>query len=98
ADITTKRPEKKRKGLRQIDELADRIRQVQELDAVVPVLPKGIGDAIMAHFKLPPSRVVGEIKRALEAAIDAGDLAGHQPPEFYVDHVAANAERYGIKV
>lgn len=98
ADITTKRPEKKRKGLRQIDELADRIRLVQETDSVVPLLPKGIGDAIMAHFKLPPSRLVGELKRALEASIEAGELAGYQPPEFYVEHVASNAERYGIKL
>ncbi len=97
ADITTKRPEKKRKGLRQIDELADRISKIQEQDSVVPVLPKGIGDALMAHFKLPPSRLVGEVKRALEGEVEAGELPGYQPPEFYVDHVAANAERYGIK-
>ena len=32
ADITTKRPEKKRKGLRQISELAERVRQVGEDD------------------------------------------------------------------
>ena len=50
ADITTKRPEKKRKGLRQISELADRVRKVQEEDALVPPLPGGIGDAIMTAF------------------------------------------------
>ncbi|HEU4405399.1 MAG TPA: HDIG domain-containing protein [Polyangiaceae bacterium] len=97
ADITTKRPEKKRKGLRQIDELAERIRSIQEQDSVVPVLPKGIGDALMAHFGLPPSRIIGEVKRALEGAVEAGELPPYQSPEFYVDHVAANAERYGLK-
>jgi poly(A) polymerase len=97
ADITTKRPEKKRRGLRQIDELADRIHQIREQDAVVPVLPKGIGDALMAHFALPPSRIIGDIKRALEGAVAAGELPPYEPSEFYVDHVAAHAERYGLK-
>jgi hypothetical protein len=41
ADITTKRPERKKKGLRQISELADRIEAVQAEDAKVPPLPKG---------------------------------------------------------
>src|SRR5580658_6906097 len=47
ADITTKRPEKKRKGLTQISELAERVRSLAEQDAVVPPLPSGIGDEIM---------------------------------------------------
>src|SRR5689334_2237031 len=42
ADITTKRPEKKRRGLRQISELAERVRKLAEADAVVPPLPSGI--------------------------------------------------------
>src|SRR5512140_3675740 len=69
ADITTKRPEKKRKGLSQIDELAARISQLAAEDAKLPPLPGGVGDAIMKAFDLKPSRQVGEIKRALEAAI-----------------------------
>jgi poly(A) polymerase len=96
ADITTKRPEKKRKGLRQIEELSDRLAKIQEEDSVVPPLPKGVGDAIMAHFAIPPSRLIGDIKRALEGEIDSGELLSHQPSEFYVDHLAANAVRYGL--
>src|SRR5687768_13229728 len=41
ADITTKRPERKKKGLRQISELSDRIEQVRAEDAKVAPLPKG---------------------------------------------------------
>src|SRR5689334_17196396 len=37
ADITTKRPEKKRRGLEQISELAQRIRTLAEQDAVLPL-------------------------------------------------------------
>ena len=41
ADITTKRPEKKRKGLHQIDELAGRITSLAAEDAKLPPLPSG---------------------------------------------------------
>lgn len=98
ADITTKRPEKKRKGLRQLDELYDRLRRIQDQDAVVPPLPSGIGDVVMKRFGLPPSRLIGDIKRALEAEIDQGSLASHQPADFYVDHILQNAARYGLKL
>src|SRR5258705_11246613 len=47
ADITTKRPEKKRRGLEPITELSTRIRTLAEEDARIPPLPSGIGDAIM---------------------------------------------------
>jgi len=50
ADITTKRPEKKRRGLRQISDLAERVRNVQAEDAVIPPLPSGIGDEMMKEF------------------------------------------------
>ena len=53
ADITTKRPEKKKRGLEQISEFAERIRTLAEQDAVIPPLPSGIGDAIMKSFQLP---------------------------------------------
>ena len=99
ADITTKRPEKKRKRPAP-DRGAERpaLNKIQEEDSVVPPLPKGVGDAIMAHFATcPPSRLIGEIKRALEAEIDTGVLQSHQEAEFYLDHVATNAVRYGLR-
>jgi len=96
ADITTKRPEKKRKGLSQISELADRIRSLAEADAQVPPLPSGVGDEIMRAFALKPSRLIGEIKRALEDAIASGDLAPHEPSDFYVAFVKDNRARFGL--
>jgi poly(A) polymerase len=96
ADITTKRPEKKKHGLRQISELAGRVEKLAEEDAVVPPLPSGIGDEIMRAFAIPPSRLIGTIKKALEDAIEAGKLISHQPAEFYVEHVRTNAKRFGL--
>src|SRR5580704_3573231 len=68
ADITTKRPEKKRRGLQQIDELKERISRLAAEDARQPPLPSGIGDELMRAFGIPPSRKLGEMKRALEQA------------------------------
>lgn len=84
ADITTKRPEKKKRGLQQISDLGARIRELQELDAKRAPLPKGVGTAIMKHFALPPSKRIGDLKDACEAAVDRGDLLAGQPDEYYV--------------
>ena len=35
----------------------------------MPPLPSGVGDEIMKAFALKPSRLIGDIKRALEEAI-----------------------------
>lgn len=96
ADITTKRPEKKRRGLRQIHELAERVREIEELDARVPPLPSGIGDAMMLAFKIPPSKRIGEIKKVLEEAVKSGELAGQQPSEYYIEYLMLNRERFEL--
>ncbi len=96
ADITTKRPEKKKKGLRQITDLKLRVEKVLAEDAVVPPLPTGIGDAIMLAFKIPPSRLIGDLKRKLETEITEGTLQGHQPIDFYVELIKQDPGRYGL--
>jgi poly(A) polymerase len=96
ADITTKRPEKKRRGLEQISELAQRIRTLAEQDAVLPALPSGVGDAIMQAFGLAPSRLVGDIKRALTEAVEAGEIAPRLDNEAYVAFVRENKARFGV--
>ncbi len=97
ADITTKRPEKRRRGVSLIDALDERIRELTALDALVPPLPSGVGLDLMTTFGLPPSRLIGEIKRALEAAVDSAELEGHQESSYYVDYVGANRERFGLR-
>jgi poly(A) polymerase len=96
ADITTKRPEKKRRGLQQIEELQHRITSLAEEDARIPALPSGIGDDIMRAFGLPPSRKIGEVKKALEESVLAGEIAPQQPSEAYVEFVRANRDRFGL--
>jgi poly(A) polymerase len=96
ADITTKRPEKKKRGLKQISDLAERVRTLREEDAVVPPLPSGIGDDMMKAFGIPPSRRVGDLKKALEAAVEAGEIAPHQPSEAYLAFLREHAARFGL--
>jgi poly(A) polymerase len=92
ADITTKRPERKRRGMRQIDELQRRVSDLAAQDAQRPPLPKGVGDAIMVAFGIPPSKRIGEIKKALEAAVAAGRIAPYLEAEAYVELLRQNPE------
>jgi poly(A) polymerase len=96
ADITTKRPEKKRRGLLQIEELAGRIKKLAEEDARVPPLPSGVGDAIMRAFDIPPSRLIGDIKRKLEDAIARGEIASRLDSGAYVELVRRDKGRFGL--
>ena len=79
-----------------IDELSERITTLAEEDAVVPPLPKGVGTDLMETFALPPSRLIGEIKRALEAAVEQGEIEGHRESEYYVNYVGEHRERFGL--
>lgn len=96
ADITTKRPERRKKGLRQISELSDRIEKLIAEDARLPPLSKGIGNAIMAHFSLPPSRKVGELKKLLETEIASGTLEARREDAYYLEWLESQRVRLEI--
>jgi poly(A) polymerase len=80
-----------------INELATRITELAAEDAKLPPLPTGIGNEIMTTFGLPPSRKIGDIKRALEAAVEAGELEARQESGFYLQFLAENKARFGIE-
>ena len=88
ADITSKRPGKRQAALRSISELAERVTKLREEDAIVPPLPSGIGDVIMQHFALAPSRQIGDLKRALETAVAEGKLEARREAAYYLEYVA----------
>ena len=85
ADITSRRPGRRQEALRQIDALWARVLALRELDAKLPPLPSGLGDAIMAHFALSPSRRVGELRQLCEDAIERGELEERREPEYYLE-------------
>jgi poly(A) polymerase len=97
ADMTTKRKEKRRRFLFQLKDLQTRISTLAAEDAKVAPLPKGLGDALMQAFGLPPSRKLGELRRAIELAVDSGELPAQQPNEVYLDFVRQNPARFGLE-
>ncbi len=87
ADVTSRRPGRRQQALTNLDALSQRIDHLRAEDAVLPLLPSGIGDVMMKHFGLPPSRLIGDLKRALEAAIEAGDLEARLDAASYLPFV-----------
>ncbi len=96
ADITTKRPEKRRRGVRQISLLAKRIRDLQEEDSKVAPLPKGLGAVIMSEFGVPPSKRLGDLMKQLTAAAEAGEVERQQSADYYVQYLSAHRAEYGL--
>jgi len=90
ADITTKRPERKKRGLRQISELARRVEALAAEDAKPVPLPKGLGTLISEHFGVPPSKRLGDLRARLEAEVQAGTLEGQREPDYYLAWLEAN--------
>lgn len=96
ADITTKRPEKRRRGVRQISLLAKRIRDLQAEDNKVAPLPKGLGTVIMDAFGVPPSKRLGNLMKDLAAAVEDGELKAQQDAQYYIDYLAEHRDEYDI--
>jgi poly(A) polymerase len=88
ADITSKRPGRRKQLLEQIAALAGRVDRLAEEDAKLPPLPGGVGNAIMDAFRIPPSRRIGDLKKLLEQAIEAGELEPRREDAYYVAHLA----------
>ena len=87
ADITSKRPGKRKRCLANISALSRRIRALAAEDARPEPLPSGLGSHLMAELDLPPGRHIGELRRRLRELWEAGELAGGLPPGDYVDEV-----------
>lgn len=87
ADITSRRPGRRQQALVNIDALSGRLGRLRAEDAELPLLPTGIGNVIMEHFKLPASRLIGDLKKALEQAIEAGELDARMEAESYLPFV-----------
>jgi poly(A) polymerase len=96
ADMTTKRKDKRRRFLFQLKDLQDRIAALAAEDAKQPALPKGLGDELMRAFALPPSRLIGDLRRALELAVESGEIVGGQSSDVYIEFVRGQKARFGL--
>ncbi len=96
ADITSKRPGRRKQILEQIAALSERMERLAEEDARLPPLPGGVGIAIMETFHLPPSKLIGDLKRFLEDQVTAGTLEARREDAYYVAHLARSGRVPGL--
>ena len=92
ADVTSRRPGRRQEAVSNIHALKVRILAIRELDARVPPLPPGLGNAIMTAFSLPPSKRIGDLRKLCEEAVEAGELAERQDADYYVEFLRARGE------
>src|SRR5690606_38553677 len=67
ADVTSKRPGKRKHAMRRISELGRRIRALQAEDQKPRPLPSGLGNALMSALGLPPGKPIGQLRARLQA-------------------------------
>jgi poly(A) polymerase len=87
ADVTSRRPGRREEAIRNIQALKERIVAIRELDARVPPLPAGLGNAIMETFGIPPSKRIGELRKLCEDAIERGELEERREADYYIAHL-----------
>lgn len=91
ADCTTIHTNKRKAILTLTNELRERIRKLQEIDATPPALPSGLGDALRDALGLPSSREggieLGKVMLALRARVEAGELPRNADYDTYIKAV-----------
>ncbi|MEO5767220.1 MAG: HD domain-containing protein [Polyangia bacterium] len=87
ADVTSRRPGRRQEAVANIHALKERILAIRELDARVPPLPPGLGNAIMEAFALAPSRRIGDIRKLCQDAVERGELEERRDADYYVEYL-----------
>ena len=87
ADVTSRRPGRRQEAVANIHALKERIIAIRELDARIPPLPPGLGNAIMEAFSLPPSRRIGDIRKLCQDAVERGELQERQEAPYYIEYL-----------
>jgi poly(A) polymerase len=51
----------------------------------------------MSAFGIPPSKKLGDIKRALELAVEAGEIEERLESAAYIQFIAERKSRFGLE-
>jgi len=94
SDITSKNERKKERFLQSLDNVEQKIKDVEERDRIRNFQPPVTGDEIMRIFDLSPSREVGIIKNALKDAVLDGDIQNNR--EEAINFVLSKGEELGL--
>ncbi len=94
SDITTKYDEKRERILRNFNWLREKIKEVEEKDALRNWKPPIDGHIIMTTFNLPPSPLIGQIKDAIKDAILDGIIPNDYSQAF--DYMTKIAKEHGL--
>jgi poly(A) polymerase len=87
ADVTSRRPGRRQEASANIHALKERILAIRALDARIPPLPPGLGNAIMEEFKIPPSKRIGDLRKLCEDAIERGELEERRDAAYYIEYL-----------
>lgn len=89
ADITSKRPGRRKARLAAISELSRRLQELRAQAALQDPLPKGLSQAIMRAMNIAPGPQVGQLRSQFKTAIEAGTLRPTQSIDYYINYADA---------
>ena len=91
ADVTSKRPGRRKQCLANISELARKLRDLKARDAMVEPLPAGMGHVLVQALQQRPGPRIGALKQTLRALCEAGELESGRSPDYYLDALRERA-------
>ena len=89
ADVTSKNLQKVDRFLKNFDLVEQKMKEVEEKDHVRNFQPPVSGDEIMQMYKLPPSKIIGDLKERIKEAILDGEIRNERNEALELLHKLA---------